>query len=153
MLLVAALALTGVIVTKRFEVPWVGLYSFSLSGLAFTLFLAATVLTRGAAWLTNALQHRFWFHLGMISYGVYLWHEPLMLELSARGWLIRPEPDAFLANAVVLVLISSLLAMITYWLVERPVLQARKLMTNDGRLRDDYGIERARDARGTSGPD
>lgn len=152
-LLVAALGLTAFVFTERFDLPWVSLYSFSLAGLAFTLFLASTVLAQGAAWLTRALGHRFWFQLGMMSYGVYLWHEPLMLELSGRTWLIRPEPEAFLVNAVVLVLLSSLLATFTYWLVELPVMQARNLMTNEGRLRDDYAIERARDARGTPDAD
>ena len=82
--------------------------------------------------------------LGRISYGVYLWHEPIMLEFSKRALLISPEPGAFWVNAAVLAVITIALASVTYALVERPFDEARGLMTPSGRLRDDYRLERER---------
>lgn len=125
----------------RAELPWVQLYTYTLGGAAFTLFLASTVLARTATTLTRRLEHRFWTHLGLTSYGMYLWHEPLMLELSRRGWLIHPDPQAFWTNVLALVLLSGLLATITYWMIELPAQEARDVITPEGALLDDYARE------------
>jgi peptidoglycan/LPS O-acetylase OafA/YrhL len=123
----------------RTSSPPVELYIHTLSGAAFVLILASTVLGRrsGTVWqriLTNpALQF-----LGLVSYSVYIWHEPLMLELRNHTALINDAPSAFPWNALVLVIGSIAVATLSYWLVEHPMTNLRYLFTKDGRLVQRY---------------
>ncbi|WP_169737223.1 acyltransferase family protein [Deinococcus pimensis] len=144
LLIVLAVALTAFTFVFRLELAWVSVFVFSLAGAAFTLFLAATVLAPEGGRFARALSRPTWVHLGLISYGVYLWHEPIMLEFARRGWLIGTAPSAFWTNALVLLVVAGALASLTYRLVERPFEEARGLMTSSGRLRDDYRLERER---------
>ncbi len=97
------------------------LYFHSLSGLGFLAILASFVLpggsaSPGASWLRSGHMVR----LGALSYGVYLWHEPLLIELTRHELILGPGPEAFLANAVILPLLALGAAACTYSLLERP---------------------------------
>src|SRR5688572_9709113 len=76
--------------------------------------------------------------LGVVSYSVYLWHEPILIELSKRGWLLSTNPDAFPYNALVLATLAIAAGAASYWLVERPVMELRHLFSSDGRLARRY---------------
>jgi len=95
-------------------------------GAAFGLFLAAVVLPERPLMLTRALSSRLLVWLGTISYGIYLWHYPVILWLG--GHL------ATLSAVVSLALTAALtvgLAVLSWHAVERPALTwargARKL--------------------------
>ena len=76
----------------------------------------------------------------MISYGVYLWHLPLLLVLRHTGML--PEP---LAPRMVVVLTVALAAGAASWyLVERPSIERAK------RGRATTAVARRKDARSPS---
>ncbi|MFC4639069.1 acyltransferase family protein [Deinococcus hohokamensis] len=144
----AALQLTGVVLlaltfVARLEEPVVRIFAFTLSGLAFSCVLASTILARQPAGLARTLNRPGWATLGMMSYGLYLWHEPLMLELAKHQVLIRPDPGAFWPNALVLTLVAGAVAALTYSLVEAPAQQLRHLFTSDGRFRDGYAEAKA----------
>lgn len=162
-LALGALILLAVTFVLRPTVAWVDVFAFSLSALAFTVLLASTVLTGRSAQpedsaqvtgqavvfyhastLSRFLKLPVWLTLSSLSYGIYLWHEPLMLELSRAGLLISPQPGAFWLNAVTLLILSLILAALTYWTIERPLLSARNLLTPEGRVKDDYATERWR---------
>ncbi|MFC4427798.1 acyltransferase family protein [Deinococcus navajonensis] len=142
-LLVLAVALLTLIFLLRPDLPLVRLFAFTLSGLAFTCLLASTVLARQPGRLTQALDRPGWVTLGLMSYGVYLWHEPLMRELARHHLLIRTDPGAFWVNALVLALVSSALAWLTYRLIETPAQELRNLFTAEGRFRDGYAEAKA----------
>ena len=120
---------------------FVALYDHTLSGLAFVLVLASTVLVRSpmrqSAWAT-VLTNPWLQYLGLISYSVYMWHEPLMLGMSNHGILINPAPTAFPLNALILVAASIAVATVSYWVVERPAMHIRHLFTREGRLAKRY---------------
>lgn len=123
----------------RVDSPPVELYIHTLSGAGFVMVLASTVLgTRsGTLWqriLTNpALQF-----LGLVSYSVYIWHEPLMLELRNHTALINDSPSAFPGNALILVIGSIAIATLSYWFIEHPMTNLRYLFTKEGRLVQRY---------------
>ncbi len=116
----------------------VDLYFHTLAGFAFLLVLSSTTLgPRDSAW-ARRLAHPALQALGAISYSVYLWHEPLLIELGQRELLIHTIPAAFPANALILVLLSVAVATISYRAIERPLGELRWLFTRQGRLDERY---------------
>ncbi len=127
LLRLAGIALLAAAFTFRASSTTVELYIHSLAGLAFVLVLASTALgSRNSVW-ERVLAHPVLLFLGLVSYSVYMWHEPLMLELAEYGLLINKAPGAFPSNALLLVVISIFVATLSYWLVERPTLRLRHL--------------------------
>ena len=116
----------------------VDLFFHTLAGIAFLLVLASTTLGSGHTAWARCLAHPALQALGAISYSVYLWHEPLLIELGKRDLLIRMNPGAFPLNALVLILLTIAVATISYRCVERPLGDLRLLFTRDGRLEERY---------------
>jgi peptidoglycan/LPS O-acetylase OafA/YrhL len=92
--------------------PPVDLYFHTLSGLAFALVLASTVLG-----LREALWERLlaWLPLqvlGLISYSLYLWHEPLLIGLGHA--LSFGTARTFPAATLVLLVASIAVAALSY---------------------------------------
>lgn len=128
----------------------VNLYFHTLSGVAFALVLASTVLgPRDSTW-GRALTWPPLQYLGLISYSVYLWHEPILIELGKRGILIQSRPELFPLNALILVTLAVVAASVSYAGIERPVLGLRFLFTREGRLAQQYPEEQSR-VRGERG--
>jgi peptidoglycan/LPS O-acetylase OafA/YrhL len=108
------------------------------------LILAASVLgPRDSAW-SRLLARPALAWIGIVSYSVYLWHEPVMIELAKHGWLISTRPEAFPMNAVILCLLSLLAGTLSYVAIERPTMNLRYLFTREGRLVDRYQTESRR---------
>jgi len=123
----------------------VRVYFHTLSGAAFFLILASTTLGPPRARWNRALGHPVFAYLGLTSYSLYLWHEPILIELGKRHVLIRPVPAAFPINALILCLVSLAVASIIYYAVEQPALNLRHLFTREGRLADYYPAVRRRE--------
>ncbi|MDQ2682756.1 MAG: acyltransferase, partial [Chloroflexota bacterium] len=114
------------------------IYAHSLSAVGFALILASTVLgPRESRW-TEWLSHRALAWAGVISYSVYIWHEPIMIELGKRDLILQSAPEWFPFNAVVLVTFSILAGIASYWTIERPTMEMRYLFDRRGRLRERY---------------
>ena len=104
-----------------------------LSAVAAALVIGSSVLAeRGSRW-ERVLSARPLAILGLVSYGLYLWHEPLMIELNKRGWIISSDPGMFPWNAVALLAIGIAVAWVSYWVLEFPTGQLRWAFTPEGR--------------------
>jgi peptidoglycan/LPS O-acetylase OafA/YrhL len=81
------------------------------------------ILAGNQSWLNvSVLSNRFLVWIGLISFPLYLWHWPLLsfariMEGSKPEWQIR----------AVLVAVSFALAVLTYYLIERPIRFGRHL--------------------------
>ncbi len=74
-------------------------------------------------------RHYLIARLGVLSYGIYVWHFPVMLWLS-QGVGIEPEaPEAFLQRLTGTLVFSILIASVTHTLVERPSARYRRFLT------------------------
>lgn len=110
------------------------LYFHSLSALAFVLVIASTILgPQGSGW-AKVLAKPALRYLGLISYSVYLWHEPILIELGRRGLLLNPAPEAFPMNAVILASLAVAVSAVSYWVIELPTMELRHLFASDRRL-------------------
>jgi peptidoglycan/LPS O-acetylase OafA/YrhL len=138
LLRVSGLALlVALFVWRSYDTGASELYIHTLVGLAFVLVLASSVFASKARrrftweWVLARPELQF---LGLVSYSVYIWHEPLMRALANHGILISKAPAAFPWNALVLVIVSIVVASLSYQLVERPAMDLRYLFTREGRI-------------------
>jgi peptidoglycan/LPS O-acetylase OafA/YrhL len=119
----AVLALAGVlaaIATTHGSDGW--LYPYGLLALdGATLLLIATAVLRPASPAARALAVRPLTALGQISYGLYLWHFPLFLWLTA-------DTVGMTGTSLLLVRLAVTLAVSTasYFLIEQPIRQRRR---------------------------
>jgi peptidoglycan/LPS O-acetylase OafA/YrhL len=95
------------------------------AAVAFCLLLPAVFGENGGGWPRRVLANRWLASLGLISYGVFLWHNKLAGMLSDDGvgdWLpIGPFPTLTLVVLAVTVPIAAA----SYVLVERPLLRLK----------------------------
>jgi peptidoglycan/LPS O-acetylase OafA/YrhL len=98
-----------------------------------------------------------WLHwkplvrLGILSYSVYLLHEPVMRLARYAGLL--PEPGSnwgILATFLVVVVVTALLAMLTYPVIEQYGMKLLDMFGPDGRPKSYYehAIDEPRPSRG-----
>lgn len=116
----------------------VDLYLVTLVAVGFVLILAATVLAPSSSPWLRGLELPPLRYLGPISFGILLWHEPIMRELGKASILISQAPDAFPQNAIILVLLSIVAGALSYVLVEYPTSRLRYLFDQSGRLAQRY---------------
>jgi peptidoglycan/LPS O-acetylase OafA/YrhL len=76
--------------------------------------------------------------LGLISYSLYLWHEPLLIGLGHV--LSFATGRTFPAATLVLLVASIAVALLSYWGLEYPTLLLRHLFTREGQLSSRYPV-------------
>jgi peptidoglycan/LPS O-acetylase OafA/YrhL len=72
--------------------------------------------------LDFALGNRVLAGMGMISYSLFLWHEPL-LRLVRVGWIALPGVTSPALQVALGLAIAIVVASVSFWAVERPVLK------------------------------
>jgi peptidoglycan/LPS O-acetylase OafA/YrhL len=108
-----------------------------VSALGWALLLASTVLgVKGQAW-SRWLSWRPLTWVGLLSYSIYMWHEPLMMWLANVG-LISRSPAALPAAIAVMLVAATLVGALSYHLIEYPTSKLRAVRRKDGRPRDYY---------------
>lgn len=94
------------------DIPLMVIFFRTLLSLAFVLVLFAACTLNSSKWLAVSSPFRY---LGTISYGIYLWHLPVLLSLKRITWL-PPEK----ALPIILVL-TMLFASISWHFFEKPI--------------------------------
>ena len=102
------------------------LWEFVLSGaIAGLLALPAAFGWRAAGAPRRLLSAPAVAWLGLVSYGIYLWHNDVIVWLIDHGLLRRFSGLPFLALTVAALLIVVAIAALSYYLVERPLLRLK----------------------------
>jgi peptidoglycan/LPS O-acetylase OafA/YrhL len=98
--------------------------------------LYCTVHTeRQGAW-HRALRARWLTFVGLISYSLYILHEPVMLQLDRSG-LLPDGPYGYPLGTVLVLALAIPASVVTYWLVEYPAGLLGRLQGRSGK-RDFY---------------
>lgn len=93
---------------------------------AAVLLLALVVLptVRTPRWLA-VLESRPLLWAGLLSYGVFLWHDPLVVWLRLQGWT-RPGLGGFALALLLTAGVSTAVAAASWFAVERPALSLKR---------------------------
>jgi peptidoglycan/LPS O-acetylase OafA/YrhL len=96
----------------------------NLYAIAIASFLAvgACVLPLSRGRFVRALDWRPLAIVGVASYSLYIWHDPIVVWLSGRSWL----PHAYHWQLLIAGVVSVVVALISYQLIERPFLRLRR---------------------------
>ena len=89
------------------------------AGVALGLLLPAVFGDRAGGWPRRILANRWLAALGLISYGVFLWHLTIAIKLSGEGL------DSFVPLTIVTAAAAIPIAALSYVLVERPLLRLK----------------------------
>jgi peptidoglycan/LPS O-acetylase OafA/YrhL len=100
----------------------------TLMALACALLLALVVLpqrkTDRRFTLVRLLETRLFVGVGLVSYSLFLWHEPLVYWLR-RHDLTLAGPTGFLFNLLLLATVAGTLSILTYRWIELPALRRK----------------------------
>jgi peptidoglycan/LPS O-acetylase OafA/YrhL len=69
------------------------------------------------------LGNRFLAWFGLVSYGVFLWHQPLMPTILDHGGLDLIPGMPFVSALIAVGVVSIAVAAASYYIVERPILR------------------------------
>ena len=139
-----ALALTGAVVAYGgvvlldmplgFEHPSVAqeVAHQVLFGLVAALVVIPGALGTGRGAWNRLLASRPLHALGLVSYGLYLWHITTLYEIDRRWWPDGPVASASVVTTLWLALLAtvaaSTVAALSWWAIERPLMeQARRV--------------------------
>jgi peptidoglycan/LPS O-acetylase OafA/YrhL len=89
------------------------------AGVALGLLLPAVVGDNAGGWPRRMLANRWLATLGLISYGVFLWHLTIAIKLSGEGL------DGFVPLTIVTSAAAIAIAALSYVLLERPLLRLK----------------------------
>ena len=117
-------------------------------GLAAAAFVATLVMTDGPP--LRWLNWKPLVRLGILSYSIYLLHEPVMRLARYAGILPGPGSSWGVPATFAVILVATVaLAMVTYPMIEQYGMKLLDLFGPDGRRKSyyDHGIDEARPAR------
>ena len=118
----APLYIAAAILTLFAATGWGGGAVSEWSGLLWPMALVATVAFGAGRSLFRApLMH--W--LGLVSYGIYLYHDPLIEKIGASGWWLGPSQLFLPINALAAICVTLIFASLSFYVVERPILRLK----------------------------
>jgi peptidoglycan/LPS O-acetylase OafA/YrhL len=129
-----ALAIVIIAFDTRQADSWSGVYFYSMCSVGFGCLVAAAVLGPAGDRWSRVLSCGPLTWLGAISYGVYLWHEPVMLALRSVDGLVGQAPGAYFRDSAVVLVVSILVGFLSYFFIERPASRIGSVFNRDGGL-------------------
>ncbi len=106
------------------------LFTWTFEQLAYVaisslLLLPAVFGETAGGWPRRLLGNRAIAFSGLVSYGVFLWHQPLLITMSRSGWGKWIPDSPFLSLLLLILPISIAVGWASYRLVEVPTLRLR----------------------------
>jgi peptidoglycan/LPS O-acetylase OafA/YrhL len=108
-----------------------------VSTIAFGLLIASSVFDDPTHLWRRALAGPRLAWIGLVSYSLYIWHEPVLLDLDTHLHLTHSQA-AVPAIAILLLAASLPIAWLSHHAVEKPLGRLRLLLNSNGQRRDYY---------------
>lgn len=83
----------------------------------------------------SVFRSRVMTWLGLVSYGIYLYHDPLIEKITALQLWVGPAAPMLPLNFMIAAGITLVFASASYYLVERPALTLKAVWASNGRMR------------------
>ncbi|MGW1373731.1 acyltransferase family protein [Streptomyces sp. NPDC002446] len=135
----AGLGLAGLFALSLDSVPENFSFTFyhPLASLLWVVLVFSTVHVHQQSFWHRMLTTRWLTAVGLISYSLFIWHEPVMLQLHKAGLL--PAGQSGFPLALLIVFVAALpAAAASYWLIEYPSSLLGRLKDHRGRPREFY---------------
>jgi peptidoglycan/LPS O-acetylase OafA/YrhL len=139
MLSVTGLVSLGVLWWLRPRYQFVNTYFFTLAGVTCLLTLAGAAMLHERQLLGRFLRSKPIQLWALTGFSLYLWHEPVMIQLARWHILYFRDPVAWPLATVGLVASATLVAWLSYNAIERPGVRVEKLI-RDLRARQRAGV-------------
>ncbi len=98
-------------------------FGWALASLLAMTLIGSLVLQPAGGWLSRCFAMKPLVFIGRISYGLYIWHYPILMALKQHHW---PWKNMIYLVFVIPVVLAS------YYLVERPCLRLKSKLENRG---------------------
>ncbi|MFG2194413.1 acyltransferase family protein [Streptomyces sp. NPDC048639] len=108
-----------------------------LAALLWVLLLFGTIHVRRQGRWHKALTARWLTGAGLVSYSLFIWHEPIMLQLYTSG-LLPSGPGGYPLATLIVLAVAVPVAVASYWLIEYPSGLLGRLKDKSGKPRDFY---------------
>jgi peptidoglycan/LPS O-acetylase OafA/YrhL len=114
----------------RTSAPGHTLFTWTFEQLAYVLISSLLLLPAvfgetAGGWPRRILGHRFLTFIGLISYGIFLWHLPLLKAMSQAGWGQWIPGSAFIVLLILTLSASIGIGWLSYRFVETPAMRLR----------------------------
>jgi peptidoglycan/LPS O-acetylase OafA/YrhL len=110
-----------------FQTAWGGLGVHVGFGLIAALLVGPAVFVRQGSVPARVLGWRVLAWLGLISYGIYLWHDPLLGKLLQHGLYSWWRGHQFLVLTPATIIVAVVAAALSYYVFERPILTLKNV--------------------------
>ncbi|WP_241777888.1 acyltransferase [Streptomyces sp. CT34] len=134
-----ALALAGLFCLSRYSDAEGNTFTYyhPIASALWVLLLFSTLHIRRRTFWNRFLTARWLTPIGLISYSLFIWHEPVMLLLHNAG-LLPAGPSGFPLAMPIVFLAALPTAAVSYWIIEYPAGLLGRLKDAGGRPREFY---------------
>ena len=116
--LVALAALVGIASTADFRSDWLYTGGFLLIAIATGIVVLA--LNGHDSFFTKALSFRWFRTLGLVSYGLYLWHWPIKVFVTGERLHLSDDQAGRIELFVIRVALTAAATALSWYLIEQP---------------------------------
>ena len=121
--LLALAALVGIATTADFRSDW--LYTGGFLLIAVATGVIVLTLNGPDSFLTKALGLRWLRTLGLVSYGLYLWHWPVKVFVTGQRLHLSDDRTGRIELFVIRVVLTAIATALSWYLIEQPFRRRR----------------------------
>jgi len=129
-------AATGVIWIERWHYAPLQVYYFAIVGVFAGCLLTGAAMLHERQLLSRFLRSRLLQLWAATGFSLYLWHEPVMIQLARWHILYFRDPVAWPLSALGLLAAATIVGWLSYKLIEQPGVRLQKLRAELRRRQD-----------------